>query len=218
MTHKLSDLLSYGGKADGDTFPVTALFHEPATHKLRYVALDIGGWLQRNEVLVEAERMGQVDPSAKTWNVRLAKDELEGAPHWDHVDPAMAFTAWPPLIVGPFGGTYSPLLMQAQLAAESHDAERENPEGLPEEALRDEQGRMHQLEQTEDWLGREARTQDDGYLGRVHDVEFDDPPRILLNLLVERESGAIVSVPAAKLRRVDEQNRAVFNGTVADYA
>ena len=111
MSHSLKSLLHRDARADGASFPITELFYEPESRRLRYAALDVGGWFERREVLVALDRFGM--PAEDGWPVAMDRGEIEQAPDW--TDAPSAPSSLPPLVVGPFGSTFSPLLFAAQL-------------------------------------------------------------------------------------------------------
>lgn len=214
MLRKLLDLTATSGE---DRFRVTALFHDPVKLRLRYVALDIGGWLSHHEVLVGIGRMGAIDADAGTWATSLSHDEAEEAPRWSHHAPPADLQYWPPLIVGPFGGTYAPLLMEAAWAEDWEDPAEAAEEALPPDALRTRSGEPYHLALTNDWLGREAYGED-GLLGTIRDMELSEAPLTLTAAVIETAEGRETRLPLARLRRIADQGHAVFDARLADLA
>ena len=200
MTDRLTRLLDTEAVSGDDRFPIRALFHEPQTRHLKAAAVDIGGWLDRREVLVSLDRFGP--PSEDGWPISLGRDELQDAPEWERTHGlAMAM---PPLIVGPFGYTFSPMLMAAGM---NESAERSLPD-MPEQSgpdlIESEDGRFAGLERTSDWLDRDAFGPD-GHMGKVRDLVLENLTITALVLDSDR------SVPLSRLRHMAREGYFVFD-------
>lgn len=147
---------------------------------LRYVAIDIGGWLNTDDVIVSMDLMSPPDPAQDDapWQVRLSEAALEGAPRWTDSGKRQEVDLrnWPPVIVGPFGGTLSPILLYEQVHAAAGDAAE--PEDTASAAPL-----VRNLQRAGKWLGLPAFDAS-GELGRIRDMEFDpDNGRILAFVL-----------------------------------
>lgn len=212
MQVTLSDILSCTAVAEDDRFGITALLHDPDTLKVRFVALDIGGWLQRHEVLVAIGRMGVLNIDEGFWATRLTRDEVEAAPRWSHHEPPADLSFWPPLIVGPFGETYSPLLMQAALA-QGDDPARSAEEAVRQGSAEGPAGKddpAFHLALTGDMRGREAFAED-GTVGRIEDVVLRQDPLRVHAVVIETDEGDRVTAPLSRLRHLAEQGHLVFD-------
>ena len=200
MTHRLTKLLSLQAVAGEDRFPVRALFHHVDTRKLAFVALDVGGWFDRREVLVSIDRFGPTTDDS--WPLDMTADEISDAPEW-RGDREPGWT-WPPLIIGPLGYTFSPMMMAAGMSV---SADRQM-HGGPDEAtdiVSDSGGRLHDMERSGDWIGKEAFGRD-GLLGRVEDVIFDAENTLIATIL---DDGT--ELPMARLRNAPEQGHLVYD-------
>ncbi len=163
---RMTDLMGRKGESDGQTFPVTEIFFHEPTGRLRYVALGTGGWLTREEVLVRADRFGVPEEGSSHWPVTLSAEHIEEAPTWhggDASGPPIHLENWPPIVVGPFGGTTSPLMMWAELAESEHEDHRHGPSG---------DSRVAKLERASQRLGGEVFGSD-GLLGTLADMTVD---------------------------------------------
>ncbi len=104
-----TDMLRYKAVAEDASFPVREIFFEPDQGVLRYVALDVGGWFDRREVVVSVDLMGVPDDVAREWPVALSPDAIGEAPEW--IDPnslsRVSAVAMSPIMVGPYGGHFA---------------------------------------------------------------------------------------------------------------
>lgn len=200
MTHRLTHLLSLEAVAGEEHLPVRALFHQAETRRLARVALDAGGWFDRREVLVAIDRFGA--PSDDTWPLAMSAEEIAGAPDWtDDRDPALSL---PPLVIGPMGYTFSPLMMAAGMSVYADRQTPHGPEGKAD-LVADSGGRLRGLERSGDWIGKEAFGQD-GFLGRVQDAIFDADLTLSAVIL---EDGTELAL--SRLRNAPEQGHLVFD-------
>lgn len=200
---KLTELMNAKVLAAGTELPVVELFYEPETRRLRYAAVDAGGWFERSEVLVSIENFGALDADGH-WPLGLTREEVEAAPHWHDQSAELRAADLPPLVVGPFGSTFSPMLMRAQMRDIADEAV--GPADDPTEALMtDGSGRVFAMERAGEWLGREAYGAG-GFLGTVSDLTLDDDLRVHACQL--DRGGA---VPFDRLKHMAEQGHAVFD-------
>ena len=195
MPYTLRGLLDLQARADGASFSVTELFHRSGTYRLSYAALDAGGWINRHEVLVSLDRFES--PRQEEWPVTMDRESVEQAPRWEHA-PSEA-SALPPIVVGPFGSTFSPLLLDAQLREMAEGAE------APTRVPGDDKGRIREMDRASLWLGREAFGPD-GRLGTIKDIRVSDDLTMFEAIL---DDGT--ELPLKRLRLVDEQGHAVFD-------
>lgn len=118
MHHSLKDLESYEVVSDDTTGRVEDFLFDEVRLHVSAVAVDMGNWLVRRSAILSSDRLGRPDPETRRIPLRITRDEADEAPEIENWEAgwfeAPAFTAWPPIIVGPAGGTISPLLMQAQ--------------------------------------------------------------------------------------------------------
>ncbi|RVV98169.1 PRC-barrel domain containing protein [Mesobaculum littorinae] len=201
MTYRLTRLLNLTVAAGDDRYPVRTLLCDPAGWRLRHAALDIGGWWNRHDVVVSLSRLGRIDAAEGLWHApELTRDEIEAAARWSGEGaPLEGLSLWPPLIVGPFGGTYAPLLMQSLWNEEMADV----PESEAEPP-------SHRTD-ARDWIGRDAFG-DDGLLGRIEDVEVtEDTYRFVAVVIGGEGMETGRTVPLTALRYLADQGHAVFD-------
>lgn len=206
MLHSLKDILHSRLTAGDRKVTVDEVFFDSAERRLRYLAVDIGGWFSVHEVIVSAALL---EPPGQTggWGLRLDEAALEAAPRWHErmADEAIDLTGWPPIIVGPFGGTYAPMLMYEQLMAQARAGSA--PEGSERPPEGSGEAVVWRLERASEWLGLLAFGRD-GELGRIDDMLFDDASRGIERLVLG--SGGLLShrsgeVPLSALRHMAHQ-------------
>jgi hypothetical protein len=179
------------------------VFFDRDDRKIRYLAVDIGGWLEVREVIVAADLLEPPGVMGGGWSLRLEETALEAAPRWHAgmTGEGMDLTGWPPIIVGPFGGTYAPMLLYEQLI----DSSRRTDESAPESGSGDEM--VYRMERATEWLGLLAFGRD-GELGRIEDMLFDGTTLKIERLVLG--SGGLLShrvaeVPLSALRHMANQ-------------
>jgi sporulation protein YlmC with PRC-barrel domain len=170
----MTDVLRYSATAKDARFPLTEIFFESEKGLLRFVALDVGGWFDRREVIVSARLMGDPDESTREWPVEISPDAIRDAPEWS--DPKvldqMAFAAiQPSILVGPLGGHFSGLPA----------VDRRGSQDVPE---RPGNLKVDGLERLNDWVGLPVfgRT---GEVGTLIDFLFEPETGHLSHLVVD---------------------------------
>lgn len=202
MQTTLRTLLDLKARTGEDRFPVRSLFHRAEDRELAYVAVDVGGWLDRREVMVNIDRFDA--PEGEDWPVSLGRADLEDAPVIEEEETGPLETL-PPLVVGPFGYTFSPMLMAAGMNASAQADPTGAPGPTAEAAPRTRaHGRLAGIERSTDWLGRDAFGPG-GAMGPVTDVVVDGR-RLTAAIL---EDGT--HVPFERLRRIADQGHAIFD-------
>lgn len=204
MLQSLTDLMERRLHVADRKVRADEAFFDPTDRRLRYLAVDIGGWFDIREVIVSADLLIPPEAEGDRWSLRLDEATLEAAPRWGAhgMDAPMDLTGWPPIIVGPFGGTYAPMLLYEQMVAERDGAAGDVP---PEEGSGD--ALVYRLERATEWLGMPAFGTD-GELGRVEDILFDDETLALSRLVLG--SGGLFShrageVPVSTVRHMARQ-------------
>ncbi|TDL79383.1 hypothetical protein E2L08_10180 [Palleronia sediminis] len=160
MTYGFNELTGLRALIAGDEVPVSDLLIERAGWRVRRVALDVGSWFESRHALVSIDRFEA--PRDDGWPARFSEDELRDAPAWE--DHATSEMDLPPLIVGPFGMTVSPLMMSAGLKASM-------ARSLPPEVVETPEGAP--LRSARGFLGIEIFG-DSGSRGTVEDLRIDD--------------------------------------------
>ena len=123
MRHSLTDIIGHRVEAGGERLAVEEAWIDPVGGRLRYLGLDVGGWLSHRTALLSTGHLSWDEG----WHADVTRAEIEAA----EVDPERGFDIGdlPPLITGPFGNTFSPLLIAAGLRAEAAEEMTPAPEG-----------------------------------------------------------------------------------------
>jgi hypothetical protein len=126
--------------AKAGSFQVSDLMFDPDRHTVDYAVLSGGGWIAHTDVLLHGTRLRAFEPSELVWPAQMGEADLAEAPRIGS-DNRVDLTNLPPVIVGPFGMTYSPMLLAAKLFGYPVNKQR---------AARDAEER---LERMSDWIG-----------------------------------------------------------------
>ena len=166
MRHALTDIIGARIDAGGDRTGITEAWVDPVGGRLRYVGLDVGGWLTHRTALLSTGRLSWDDG----WRTDATRAEIEEA----EVDPHAGFDLadLPPLITGPFGNTFSPLMIAVGLRAEAEDAAPPHPPE-PEGPALDAADRTRRLERWSALRGTPVFARD-GEIGPLDDLVYDD--------------------------------------------
>ena len=184
MLLSAAETMTFSANNGDSRFPVTDFLFDAGRGTVKYAALDIGGWFDQTQVLISANRLGEPDTAKREFVINLASEEVENAPKWEPEGETFPFDMahLPPLVVGPFGSTYAPLMMAAQMnEAQASDDAAESAD-LPPGADR--------LDRFSIWLGTEVFGSD-GELGRLGDILLDPAKMELTHFVVE--TGGILS-------------------------
>ena len=201
MLQSLTDLMERRLHVADRKIRADEAFFDPGDRRLRYLAVDIGGWFDIKEVIVAADLLVPPAEGRDHWSLRIDGEALEAAPRWSGgMDAPVDLTGWPPIIVGPFGGTYAPMLLYEQMMSEGPGRGEPPAEGSGEELV-------YRLDRATEWLGASAFGTD-GELGRVEDILFDDATLALSRLVLG--SGGLFShrageVPMSAVRHMARQ-------------
>ncbi|MFD0979453.1 PRC-barrel domain-containing protein [Tropicimonas aquimaris] len=189
---------------------------------LTHILVDIGGWISSDRVLVSSEFLSPPEDvqADAGWRVALDEQALDAAPRWGESDGGggIDLLKWPPVIVGPFGSTVSPILMYEQVRALQERAETAPAPA----AARPQMSRN--LQRVSAWFGLPAFDAS-GELGKVHDLDFDPDSRRIVAVVLEAD-GALPTrgreIPYGALRHLGgEGTHLVFQdlgGRAADPA
>ena len=204
MLHSLNDLMQSRLRLGDRKVRADEVFFGPKDRKLHYLAVDIGGWFEIDEVLVSADLLVPPDAQRGWWTLTLDETAIEAAPRWsaDGLREPADLTGWPPIIVGPFGGTYAPMLLYEQMVARgeaTRDGRAEADDAGDELIFR--------MDRATEWLGMPAFGRD-GELGQVEDILFDDETREIAWLVLGR--GGLLNhrtgeVPVSAIRHMARQ-------------
>jgi len=215
MTHRIKDIIDHSVWANDQRCPVREVFFDPEDHTLRYLALDLGGWFAVDEVLVAAHLLHAPTSTDTHWRVPLDGDALDSAPRWtDDTDAGQIdLQSWPPIFIGPFGGTYSPILLYEQAVDRSSARAHGSEDAPPGDRL------VYRLQRVTEWLALPVFGTD-GELGTVTDLVFDKANRRITALEITR--GSLLDrqkyrVPMTAVRhRVDQGTHVVADIVVDD--
>jgi hypothetical protein len=203
LLHSLNDLMQTRLHVADRKVTADEIFFDPGERKIRYLAVDIGGWFEVREVILAADLLDPPGVMGGGWSLRLDEAALDAAPRWHEgmSDETMDLTGWPPIIVGPFGGTYAPMLLYEQIV----DNTRRDAAAAPEAGSGEEI--VYRLERSSEWLGLLAFGRD-GELGRIDDMLFDATTLRIERLVLG--SGGLLShrvgeVPLSALRHMANQ-------------
>jgi hypothetical protein len=88
VLRNIKDLKGYDVRAtDGTIGEVDDFYFEDASWTVRYLAVDIGGWLSGRKVLISPEALKQSDWDNRILPVSLTKDQIEKCPDVDTNEP-----------------------------------------------------------------------------------------------------------------------------------
>ena len=185
MLQSLRNLIGHRLELDDRTAVFRDAFFNLKDGVLRYAALDIGGWLNEDNVAVSTELLTPPDPtqSDARWHVHLSEAALEIAPRWTEEarTEGVNLSNWPPVIVGPFGSSVSPVLFYEDFQdAEEEDAESEPETQAPPKAA----PLVRNLHRVGKWFGLPCFDAK-GELGRIHDMTFDPDSCRILSFVLE---------------------------------
>lgn len=205
----LTELMKRAATTGDYRLGVTEVFFSERTGQLRYVALHTGDAFDHGETLVSIGRFSPVGDG--DWNVFLPEADIRSAPGWDSGDAyphhvPIALESWPPILIGPFGETTSPLMLYAAML------EAEDSVEPPEAPHHTADARVDRLERATRRLGGEVFG-DDGPLGRLDDMLIAPVGFAITDLIVDDRR-----VPYSRLRHMpDEGTHTVINIDRAEF-
>lgn len=237
MHHRLSAMLEGTVRLGDEELDVVDAWLEPDDARLRYVALDVGGWLRERSALLAA---GALVPREGRWTTAVTREEVETA----HTQPEGGFrldmASLPAILTGPFGNTVSPMMIAAGLRAEAAEeappvrpGDRERAPSPEEDAPAvDAEALTRRLVRWEAWRDAPVFARD-GEVGPLTDLILDDvdwrPARAVVmtrfgpvglpwSLLRRRVPGSGHLVMALDVDRVIDAPDGLTGGAEADEA
>ena len=69
--------------ADGELGTVTDLLFEDGSWAIRWLVVETGSWMSEAKVLLPSSALGQPDPEPEHVHVRLTREQVRSAPHFD---------------------------------------------------------------------------------------------------------------------------------------
>ena len=193
--NSLRALLGGTVRVEGDDLSVSDAWIDPGSMALRYVGLDVGGWLDRHVALVLAQSLAW---SEDGWRADVTRAEIEGdEARLDEGEGWIDIASLPPVITGPFGFTVSPMLIGAGLLSEAED---ERPPHPPGEAERGEASeRMGALDRAGDWLDAPVAARSDAGAGLSVADLLIDPADLRITHAVIEVGGRARAVPLVRM-------------------
>lgn len=187
MLRSLTNTLTSSATAGDTLFPIRELFVDRESHRIRYVALDAGGWFNTEEVLVAARLMRPALEDQPGWTLDLTPEAVEAAPKWNHDDGGVPLSVenWPPVVIGPFGHSASPLMIWAAMTASAEERQPPHPP-LEEKAEPKLDTSIETLDRASGWLGQPVFGTD-GELGLLADMGYDPDTMLISHLVVDND-------------------------------
>lgn len=192
----LSEFVTSRAQVGKDRFPITDVFLSIQDRRIAYILVDTGSWLEANTVLIKTDHISGFSVDDKSVDLSLSPHQLETAPVLDE-DPSLPLAHLPPLFVGPFGHTVSPLMVASALAPEATPSEDHRARSIENRF-----DRFHSF-QGMDVFGK------DGQLGQIGDVLISPVGFRIMALMVETGTfltGHRALVPIEKLRHMADQD------------
>ena len=201
--NSLRALLDGTVRVGDDDLPVAGAWIDPDAMALRYVGLDVAGWLAHHVALVPADRLVRwSDGLIDGWRAEVSREEVEAEEaRLEEPSGPLDLVGLPPIVTGPFGHTVSPMLMAAGLMAESEDEAAPRPPGEAEGAASPRE-RARALDRASDWLGAPIAARLD-VVGRGSEAGprvvdlLIDPDGMRVEHVVIEAGGAPRAVPAS---------------------
>ncbi|MEO3415071.1 hypothetical protein AAFO92_10470 [Roseovarius sp. CAU 1744] len=221
MLHTIADVLNYQAVAGEDHFPVADLFVDGHGGRIRFVALDIGGWFESTHAIVADSKFGVPDTRSRLWPVEISKEDVEAQPRWNDkgwFDWLTDGRAMPLLFSGPPGMGYDPLILaQIDEQAKSLTGAARSAEARAAETKQEEgQACISGLLRGSGLLGMKVNGHGNE-LGHIADLLFDAARMRASHFVIDAEKFFKDSrhcIPFAQLRRVDQDaNEATFDLT-----
>jgi uncharacterized protein YrrD len=195
MFATLIDLSRYAALVEEERFSIKEVIFAPDGWHLTHLAVDTGGWFKDEVVVVSAETLTAVDHENRTMTLNTTKQAVMDAPRWQDNDAgASLLAAMPPLVVGPFGMTHSPLMLVAAL-----NGPGAIPAGQPQ---------PKHLESMQTWRGLDVFGPD-GKVGTLNDLIVNTDTLQITDMVID--DGGIIAgrqlvVPIGTLRYMAEKH------------
>lgn len=132
MLHSLKDLIGATAMAGDRKCALREAFFHIEDGRIRHLAVDLGGWLDVDEVIVPADMLEAPEGDGESWRLSLTEAALRQAPGWDagNREVEIDMASWPPVVVGPFGHTVSPMLIYEQMRGPCDPEQRDKGDRL----------------------------------------------------------------------------------------
>ncbi|MEO8241172.1 MAG: PRC-barrel domain-containing protein [bacterium] len=168
----MTDMLRFRATTKDASFPLTELFFDPEQGLLRYVALDVGGWFDRREVIVSAKLIGVPDLTSREVPVEITPEACKQAPEWTNPDALMVvpIAMMPPIMIGPYGGRFAG---QTRRKADE-TADPQHPGNL----------KVDGFARLNDWVGLPVHGKD-GEVGTLVDLVIEPDCHLLSHLIID---------------------------------
>jgi|GEM_PF-1677372 len=169
----MTDMLRFKAVTEDTSFPVTEMFFDQEKGLLKYVALDVGGWFDRREVIVSPKLMGEPNVSSREWPIEITQDAIKQAPEWS--DPnamvVVPIGMMPPIMMGPYGGHFAG---QTRSGLDQQTTDETQPGNLKVEGF----ARLNE------WVGLPVHGTD-GEVGTLVDLVFDPDSQTLSHVVID---------------------------------
>lgn len=156
MQFTLQALTEMEVETGAGAFPVRDAIFDPDTGRVPFLIIDMGGVLTSSDALIRRTRITGAVAGEMRLTSDLSANDVHAAPHFGD-STSIDFTSLPPLVVGPFGTTQSPLLLASQLFGAPATPEAE----IPARCAR-----------AQDWIGAPVFGPG-GEIGQIADMDFD---------------------------------------------
>ena len=152
--NSLRALLDGTVRVGDDDMSVAGAWIDVEARAVRYVGLDVAGWLGGHVALVPAERLARWSDGLTTgWRAEVDREEVEAdEARLEESSGPLDLTALPPIVTGPFGNTVSPMLMAVGLMSEGREEAPPHPPGAEAAAPEAPRDRARALDRAHDWL------------------------------------------------------------------
>ncbi|MEO0751322.1 MAG: PRC-barrel domain-containing protein [Pseudomonadota bacterium] len=116
MHIRLSKFLRYSAQVEGKDVTIRDVFVSVDDAALRFLLLDIGSWFEPDLALVQIDKVTSLSLVDTKLYLAIDKAAFEAAPQF-RPESQDFLDRMPPVIIGPFGNTASPLMMAAAVAS-----------------------------------------------------------------------------------------------------
>lgn len=187
---------------DGDIGRVASVLFDDRDWRVRYLAVDTGGWLGGREVLIPAPALDAARSSERRLAVALTRETIESAPGVGADPPAEQRHAEAQAKHGGLSLFWAPP-EEAELSARERTEQRERR--LREAEARAANANLHSSRALRHYAVRGP----DAPLGRLADLRIDDASWTVSDLVVEAHDGRTWQVPPQAVETIDWKAREI---------
>ena len=191
MLRSLKDLYGYRVQAsDGEAGSVEDFYFDDDGWTVRYVVVDLGGWLQERRVVVSSRAVGRPDWETKLLSAELTKEQLRISPTSAEIIPV---------------SRQGDRMLQAQYAIAARETDKEDRlvpaslPGTPQARIRVDGHRLDpHLRSSKEVLGYRIQAKD-GQVGSVEDLIVDDESWSIRYMVVDTGAASLSWLPGKKV-------------------